>query len=377
QQAIYYLKYKDWPEFVTPLLKKIRYLAEKSTLRDGLYFLTKKFISETEDYLEIIQEKRKYNPYLQEQNDQLDQYYHQEKLRLGIDMFSRNIVVNAKYKPTFFDRILEQIQNNDDLSNNPNLQVYKATFTMINSPENTGHYFQMKSLLEEHIQRFPEREQLALHSYMLNYCVRKINSGATEFYAEVLELYKLLLNEGLLLVDGFLTQWTYINIVTAGLRLKNFAWTEQFIYQYKSALMKEYQENVFNYSLVSLYFEKGDWGSALELLQQVDFTDGFYQMAARITQLKIYYLSEEWEAFGSLILATQRFLSRNKQLSTYQKKSNLNFLRIINRLFKFKMKAKYLGRKRFQEQQEKILIRINETHPLGNKSWLKEQYYLL
>ncbi len=100
-------------------------------------------------------------------------------------------------------------------------------------------------------------------------------------------------------------------------------------------------------------------------------------MAARIIQLKIYYLSEEWEAFGSLVLATQRFLSRNKQLSAYQKKSNLNFLRIINRLFKFKMKTKYLGRKGLQEQKEKLIIRINETHPLGNKGWLKEQYYYL
>jgi tetratricopeptide (TPR) repeat protein len=207
---------------------------------------------------------------------------------------------------------------------------------------------------------------------LLNYCVRQINTGAPDYYEEILSLYTFLLEKQLLEQRGKLTQWTFINILTAGLRLKNYTWTEQFIRNYKSALAPDNQENVYAYSLASLYFEKGELDRALQLLQEVVFTDAFYQVAAKIIQLKIYYLHQEYDAFFSLSLATQRFLSRNRQLSAYQKKSNLNFLKIIKRLFQLKNKADYLKRNRYQEQLLKLKERIQNTDALGNRKWLVE-----
>ena len=259
------------------------------------------------------------------------------------------------------------------LSSFPALRIYYYTYLMMSQAEKVEHYQYVKEYLDQYLELFSIDEQRTLYSYLLNYCVRKINSGLADFYQEILDLYQRLLENQLILTKGKLTQWTYINIVTAGLRLKNFDWTEQFIKDYRSALTLQHQENVYTYSLVSLYFEKGDYQSALQLLQSVEFTDAFYHMSAKIIQLKIYYLEDESDAFASLILATQRFLSRNRQLSSYQKKSNDNFLKIINRLFKIQQKAPYLHKKRLEEQIKRLQLRIQEIHPLGNRSWLEKE----
>jgi hypothetical protein len=288
-------------------------------------------------------------------------------------MHSRKNIVNLEYQSPYLETILQHYEKHpEQLEAHPALNVYFLALRMIQQPASSNAYFAVKALLEQHFTIFPISELRTLYSYLLNYCVRQINTGSLNYYEEILRLYTFLLEKQLLEQRGKLTQWTFINILTAGLRLKNYTWTEQFIHQYKNALSPDNRENVYAYSLASLYFEKGELDRALQLLQEVVFTDAFYQVTAKIIQLKIYYLQQEYNAFFSLSLATQRYLSRNRQLSAYQKKSNLNFLKIVKRLFQLKNKADYLKQNRYQEQLAKLKERIQNTDALGNRKWLEE-----
>ena len=49
------------------------------------------------------------------------------------------------------------------------------------------------------------------------------------YYLEFLDLYKIQLEKGLLFRNGYLEEWDYKNIVTAGVRTNEFIWTEKFI----------------------------------------------------------------------------------------------------------------------------------------------------
>lgn len=364
--------------FIPYMLKRFEFDLEKNPLRDGHYFYQKILANQYWDYYEITQEKRQYNIYLQKENNHLDLYYHCEKLRVALDMYSRKNIVNLEYHASHLPHIVQHYREHpDQLEAYPAINIYFHALDMVRHPASSGAYFKVKDLLKQHFTIFPVQEVRTLYNYLLNFCVRKINTGEPGYYEEILTLYKFLLSEQLLEQQGKLTQWTFINILTAGLRLKNFTWTEDFIHQYKDALAPENRENVYAYSLAALYFEKGDLDSALQLLQAVVFTDAFYQVAAKIIQLKIYYLQQEYDAFFSLSLATQRYLSRNKQLSSYQKNSNLNFLRIIKRLFQLKSKAAYLKQGRYQEQVAKLMERIQETTALGNRKWLEVELNLL
>ena len=369
-----HFKQREIHDFIPFLIKRLEIQLNKSKHQTNDYFWQQLEINAYKDYAEIIQEKRSYNIFLQKENDYLDLYYHLEKLRIAVDMLSRQTVVNLDYRPTHLEEILKHYEHHPDLlSTHPAIHIYWQALQMLRNQENEAAYFKLKTLLSNHFHIFPLQEARTLYNYLLNYCVRKINTGSGQFYEEILGLYQFLLQAQLLEQQGKLTQWTFINILTTGLRLQNYDWTEDFVHRYKNALDPNTRDNVYAYSLASIYFEKGDLGKALSLLQSVAFTDAFYQLAAKIIQLKIYYLEEEADAFFSLNLATQRFLSRNRQLSAYQTKSNQNFLKLIKRLLQLKVKAKYLQQSRYQAQVQKLKDRIKHTQILGNRKWLEQE----
>ncbi len=176
--------------------------------------------------------------------------------------------------------------------------------------------------------------------------------------------------------DGYLTQWTYINIVTAGIRLEDYEWTENFINEYRESLHPNNQHNVYIYNLAALYYAQRDYKRALQLLHDVEFTDAFYHLSAKIIPLKSYYDLEEIEAFISLAEATRIYITRNRQLSDYQKRSNANFLKLATRLLQIRLRASILPPKEISRQAQQLQQRL-ESKTVANKRWLLEAFQQL
>lgn len=347
-------------------------LQQQSKFRNFNFFLNEYHLYDKLDRFSLTKEKRGYDENLQLKNNTLDQYYFANKLRIACDMASRNIVVNAGYQCHFLTELITQIQEDKvEFLNIPAISVYFQTWLML-TENKEGHYFEVKSLLAIYMPIFPQGELRTLYNYALNYCVKKINLGQSEFYREIFDLYKVLLEQKIILRDGHLTQWSYINIVSAGIQLKEFDFTEELIYQYKDYLLPQEKNNVFTYSLATLYFEKGDYNSALRQLHNVEFTDAFYHMAAKIIQLKSYYTLEETEPLFALIEASKKYITRNRQLSDYQKKSNSNFLKLVAKLYNVKLKQDYLRKADLQKQLKQVATQLQEPIPIANKNWLKE-----
>ncbi len=326
------------------------------------------------DQYAVAQGKRAYDKNLQQKNDSLDFYYWCHKFSIACDMLSRNIVTQSGYECHFWEDLVSHYQqNNLGLKEHPVLQIYFKTFQMLSDVGTTDHYFELKALLNEHIALFPTHEINNIYKYLLNYCVRKINSGRELFYQEIHELYKILLNEAILLQHGYLTQWTYINIITAGIRLKEYKWTEGFIYEYRDSLLPEERNNVFKYGLSALYFEKQDYLKALEYLNTVEFTDSSYHLRAKILQLKSYFELEEEEAMLSLIEAFQKYINRSKSIPDYQKKANRNFLKLTKQLYKLRIQRSTAHQLVFERKHQSVAESLAHTEPIANKKWLKEK----
>ncbi|MBX2871078.1 MAG: hypothetical protein KTR30_03235 [Saprospiraceae bacterium] len=351
--------------------KRYQKILEKQPHRNQTYFWDAFLLHEELDQLSLSSGKRGYDINLQSKNDMLDTFYTCSKLSIACDMISRNTVVNAGYQCYFLEEIIAEYKARPELSAQPTLQVYYKTLEMLRQQEQTAHYYQLKDLLNQYWSLFPARELRILYHYALNYGVKKINSGRREFYREILELYKILLDKRILFKEGYLTQWTYINIVTAGIRLKEFNWTEEFINQYRSSLHPNEEHNVYTYNLAALYYAREDYSSALQLLHDVEFTDAFYHLSAKIIQLKSYYDLQETEAFFSLAEATRIYITRNRQLSEYQKRSNANFLKLATRLLQLRLKSALITQPEKDQQTQRIRQQL-ESKNIANKGWLQE-----
>lgn len=361
---------RDLPKQVSRQIRRWKLWRSKREDRSYEYFLYAHLLHEKKDQLSLTGGQRKKGEDLQLESDTLDRYFIINKLRIACDMTSRNAVVNAGYTCHFLREIREYQKQHPELDQLPLVQVYSQALRMLEMPRETTHYYRLKELLATYRPVIPQRELRILYNYALNVCVRQINIGKSAFYKEIWDLYKLLLAEGILLKNGQLSQWSYSNIITSAMRLRAYEWTETFIHDYKNYLPEEVRENAYSYNLAALYFERGDYTRALHLLFDVEFTDAFYHLSAKIIQLKVYYQLRETEAFFSLIEATRHYIARNRQLSEYQKKSNANFLKLASRLFQYRIKTEWRQLK--GREKESFERAIEETQPLGNKRWLLE-----
>ena len=158
--------------------------------------------------------------------------------------------------------------------------------------------------------------------------------------------------------------------MTAGLRLKDFQWTEQFIHQYKDRLRPEIRENAALYNLASFYYERKDYKRALQQLYNVELTDSSYHVGAKIIQVKSYYELNEYEAFLSLFEAFKKYIQRNKELSDYQKNTNIAFLKFSKKIFQLKNSKSLISKAAWRKKYNTVNEQLATPQPLANKEWL-------
>ena len=65
-----------------------------------------------------------------------------------------------------------------------------------------GDFFHLKKMLFAEESKLDKDELSFITTIATNYCNRKIRAGDSRFYAEMFELYKYMLREGLFEIDG-------------------------------------------------------------------------------------------------------------------------------------------------------------------------------
>lgn len=370
QQAalLHELTERDAQRHIKGALHKWELEDGKETKRGLSYHLSAANRNNFQDRFELEQNNRHYHPFLQEQSNHLDMAYLVEKLRIACDMQSRNTIIQATYHCHILPEIKILIQQNDRYLQHPNIKTYWHCLLMLEQ-QREEDYRIFKNLLQKHHACFSKGELRTLYQYGLNYSIKKINSGDSTFYEEIFGLYQVMLEKELLLVGNQLSQWSFKNIVTTSIRLKAYKWTEDFIDQFQHKLAPEDQFNALSYNLAALSYAQGDYRSALQHLQHVEFTDSSYHLGAKIIQLKSYYELEEEEAFLSLIAAFRKYIKRSKHISTYRKTANAHFIQLAKELFllKTKVRLKDAGALR---QWRLIKLKLDEKAPIANKDWL-------
>ena len=364
----------DFDNLAAHELQKMQRQIESQTYRNHDYFYQKYLMHDLADQHFLRQVKREADPNLQHKSDALDRFYWINKLRIASEMVNRNTVLKAGYQPHFLDYLLTLLEDAEtEVLNVPAIVVYQKVVDLVQSPDDEKAYFELKKELLTFSTAFPPKELQNLYGYALNFCIRQINFGKSQFYAEALELYKVLLADELLIQDGYLSMWTFRNIVTAGIRTGAFEWTEQFIEQKQSLLQPEDRDNAVKYNLVALAYAQKHYDVALQQLHGVEFTDNYYQIGAKTIQLKIYFELLESEALFSLAEAFRKFLNRHRQLSEYHQHSNLNFIKLSVQLYKLKTGRKHLSRKDFDKKVLNFEKQLKTLSPVTNMDWLRDQ----
>lgn len=248
--------------------------------------------------------------------------------------------------------------------NIPLITVYKRIVKCFLEQEDEQHFNVLTQDIERYAPKFTKENLRECYYMAQNYCALKINQGRTNYYTIYFNLQKKLVELGLLLENKELSEAVFKNMITIGLSVGEFKWTENFIHEYYPYLPADIRENAKTFNLANLYSHQKKYDKVIELLSNVEYSDIVYTLGAKLILLKTYYESKEFLAMDSLIDSFRIFVRRNKLMSKNLKREYINFLNFLSRLGSVdkQRRAIYLLKKR-----------ITDTQHVTSKKWLLEK----
>ncbi len=278
------------------------------------------------NYQYQIEENRQGEQGMQTCHDTLHHFFIATMLRQNCSLLMQNRLSTQHHQSPLLDDVLKLIDRQPELLEIPAIFLYYHSYQMFSEEGDNHHFQQLKSGIVRYGKGFPRTELRDIFLIVINHCIRQNNKNeGTIFLSELFDLYQVGLEQGAFLENGFLSRWTYKNIVMAGLMLKEFEWVKSFIYNYESKLEKKYRKDSFAYNLAFLHYCRKQYDKAISQLQQVKFDDVFLNLNARNLLLKIYLELEEYDALEAHLNSFEIFIRRKKITNPHR----VNYLNII------------------------------------------------
>ncbi len=347
-------------------LRNFRKELDDHSYRDSYYFYYK-YISEYESHvhLERTNARRTTLSNLQDADTNLDTFYIINKLKHFCDALNYKTFLSIEIEVKLLPQLLQFVEENGYLDI-PIVHIYYHISKTLTHPENSDHYYKIVELLEEHYMLFSPTELRTMYIYATNYCITQINLGNAEYYRILYELYFILLKRKTIFnKEGELDERHYKNIISLGVRLKDYDGIENFILEYSPKLPKIVKDNALTYNLAHVYYSKRDYEKVIEQLRYVEYNDVFYALGSRFMLLKTYYETSEFKAFEAQMDSFNIYLRRNKLISGDMKIQYMNCLKYIKKMYNTPKynKDTFVGLKQ----------KIEENPQVINKNWLYEK----
>jgi|GEM_PF-4147902 len=215
-----------------------------------------------------------------------------------------------------------------------------------------------------------------MFQYLLNASFREIDRGNIEFEVLSTEIYRRLLDYGLLTQQERMHPHVYKNIVSAHCRTAEFSWCNQFIEEYKTFLPESQQSFLPDYARGLVHFYQDQFQDSARIFRTIVQKDPdglFWGFESRNLLLKSLFMLDqdlmlhELDELLRLVKSFKVYVQRNQSLSTYHRKCYLNFAVYFGQLMKLRDKKLLKG-----PQALELWERIEQEKFVTHKQWLRE-----
>ncbi len=305
---------------------------------------------------------------LEELMNSIDKQFVLAKYRIGSEMKNRERTLAKQYQIRFLEDIQREAADGF-FSGNAQFKMFSHLFEMYQPEQAALAFEQLKNLLTKEIRTLRRVDKSLFLTQLINYTVRQINSGNAAFYKESLDLYKIGLENGLVIENERIHEAAFGNIALLGCHAGEFDWTKSFIEDYQAYLEESIREDAVALNTGLWYFHQDRFEEAYDWFFNHSFSP-FYQPKARlhliVTLFEQFLLNETlFDLLNSQIEAYEKFLQRSKMITIYFKESNLNSIFLIKRLA-----FGIFQRKDLSKLKESLLKSIHKNNIIIVREWL-------
>ena len=295
----------------------------------------------------------------------LDQAYLIEKLRLSCLMLFHQKVYKVSYQVEMLDPVIQYVERYD-LTKIHSLAIYYFVMKCLREEgENESSYFEkLRQTVQKNGDVLPWKDAHDIYLMICNLCISKFNRNQKAYGREAFEWYKMGFERDVILENNQLTRYTYLNVISIALNLKEFEWAARFIEDYFQLLDDEVREDTYLYAKARYFYLTDNYKETMSTLVQIDIKHPVYNLLGKTMLMKIYYELGEFDSLESLLESMSAYIRRKDLSDQHQQNfgSIVKFTRQLSRLEPFNKKKRNL-----------LLEEVKSTSPLSEKTWLVEQ----
>lgn len=223
--------------------------------------------------------------------------------------------------------------------------------------------------LNKHL--FGKRTLSMLVPILQNYYYANIGKGSSNLLHDVFELIEFSLAEKLYKESDsqYMPYLLFQNILSIAFWLDKINWAEEFISVYSNELPPEIRSGAVNHSMARLYYQKNDFSKSLTYLVKAEESDSMDKFHIKGMIMNCHYELGNNEEFFLAVDSFTKFLSGNRKVNEIHRKHQLEYIRVMSQLIKYRLKDKPLGIEDTNEL-EKLHRFITDSNVLTPKDYL-------
>lgn len=242
--------------------------------------------------------------------------------------------------------------------------TWHAAYQSLLAPEDAGRFGAFKQALQAHGELFGQSDQRDLYVLAINVCIRRINSGDRTFVREAFEIYRGGLANRVFLENGYLSRFTYRNVLNIALALEEWDYARLHLDTFREYLHPQSRDNTWAYNLATYHFRRKEYAAAQELLRDVELPEKLENFDGRRMLAIIYFETEAFQALDSLLDSFDIYLRRQKE-GGYHRLMYLHFVRYLKTIVAHPYRS--------TTATEKLRTRIAQTEYVADREWLLQQ----
>jgi hypothetical protein len=353
-------RHRQLPEMAARTLRRDQEEALESPLRDSTFFE-----NAYENRLELLllseQKGRAKSLDLQELTNAQDLAFVCEKLQNACLLLSHQAVSQKAYQTGLLDAVLAWLGTDHDFLKYPSVAAWYHGYFALQDENGDAHFAALKDILIENHAQFSMEELRKAYLISVNFCIKRLNRGQTEYIRKVFEIYKSGLAIDVFLENGNFSRFTFNNIAAIALNLQEYDWVRIFLEDYKFRLQEVHREATFSYNMARYFYQTRQFAAAQEQLQKMEYDDVLQNLTAKTLLAKIYFEMHEWMALDSILESISAFARRNKGMG-YHRNSALLFVRFLRKVASAKT-----GK---TATENKLFAEISAAKGFSEKAWL-------
>jgi hypothetical protein len=120
------------------------------------------------------------------------------------------------------------------------------------------------------------------------------------------ELYLYAIKKSYFIENNEISRFTFTNIITLGIKLKEFKKSEKFMNTYAKYIDINYRQNTIDFNSAKLLYNKGQRDKALRILLTNELKDIIWNLNAKHLVMKILFEKRDLEVLSFQLIAFKK-----------------------------------------------------------------------